>query len=69
MKHLKITKFVIEINAEGVWGELESQKGLQRQSIIKYLRLTLVFMEIVHYDLFASINKTFILAGRRGTRL
>ena len=50
MKHLKITKFVIEINSEGVWGELESQKGLQRQSIIKYLRLTLVFMEIVHYE-------------------
>ena len=38
------------MKSEGVWGELESQKGFQRQSIIKYLRLTLVFMEIVHYE-------------------
>ena len=29
---------------EEVWGKLESKKGFLRQSVTKYLRLTLVFM-------------------------
>ena len=49
------------------------------QSFTKYSRQTLVFMQIAHYgknlifvvfqEFFAGINRIFILAGRRGTRL
>ena len=44
MKGLTVTKIVKEIKFEGVWGKLESKKGFQRQSVLKYLRLTLGFM-------------------------
>ena len=44
MKGFRVTKIVKEIKFEGVWGELESNKGFKRQSVTKYLRLTLVFM-------------------------
>ena len=42
MKGLRVTKIVKEIKFEGVWDELESKNGFQRQSVTKYLRLTLV---------------------------
>ena len=69
-------KIVQKIKFEWVWCELESKKCFQRQSVKKYLKLTLVL--IVHYgksliaifqDFFTSINKTFIFAGRMGARL
>ena len=41
-KSLRVTKNVKEIKFEGVWDELESKNGFQRQSVTKYLRLTLV---------------------------
>ena len=44
MKGLRVIKIVKKIKFEGVWGELESKKGFQRQSVTKYLRLTLAFM-------------------------
>ena len=78
MKDLRVTKIVKEINFEGVWNELESKKCFQRQSVAKYLRLTLVSCEIARHgksliaifrDLFASTNKIFILAGGLGTRI
>ena len=31
MKGLRITNIVKEIKFEGIWGELESNKGFQRQ--------------------------------------
>ena len=49
MKELRLTKIVKEIKFEGVWGKLESKIGFQRQSVSKYLRLTLVFTEIAYY--------------------
>ena len=63
---------------KGVWGELESKKGFQRQPVTKYLRPTVFSCEVVHYrkrlisifhEFFASINKTFSLAGELCTRL
>ena len=44
MKGLRVIKIVKEIKCEGVWGELESKTGFQRQSVTKYLRLTLVLI-------------------------
>ena len=44
MKGLRGAKIVKEIKFEGIWGELESKKGFQRQSVTKYLRITLAFM-------------------------
>ena len=44
MKGLRVTKIVKEVKFNGVWGELESKKGFERQSFTKYLRFTLVFM-------------------------
>ena len=44
MKGLRVIKIVKGITFEGLWGELESIKGFQRQSVTKYLRITLVFM-------------------------
>ena len=32
-----------KITFEGVWGDLESRGDFQRQSVTKYLRLTLVY--------------------------
>ena len=43
-KALRVTKIVKETKFEGVWDELESKKGFQRESVTKYLRLTLVFV-------------------------
>ena len=43
MKGLSVTKFGKEIKFEGVWRELESKTGFQRQSVTECLRLTLVF--------------------------
>ena len=44
MKGLRVTKIVKEIKFKGIWGELESKGGFPKQSLTKYLRLTLVFM-------------------------
>ena len=33
-----------KIKFKGVWDELETEKGFQRQLVTKYLRLTLVFV-------------------------
>ena len=44
MKGLRVIKIVKGITFKGLWGELESIKGFQRQSVTKYLRITLVFM-------------------------
>ena len=71
MKGLIDSKNVKEINFVGVWGELESKE------IFQYLRLQFS-CQIVHnvkslisvfQEFSTSINKTFILAGRVGTRL
>ena len=71
MKGLTVTKKVKEIKFEGVWGELES-KNNQKKKIKK------ISCEIAHngkslisifQEFSSSINKTFILAGRLGTRL
>ena len=45
MKGVRVTKIVKEIKFEGVWGELESKGRFKRQSVTKYLKVTLVFME------------------------
>ena len=37
-------KIVEELEFEVLWDELELKKCFQRQSVTKYLRLTLVFM-------------------------
>ena len=44
VKSLRVTKIVKEIEFKGVCDERESKKGFQRQSVTKYLRLSLVFM-------------------------
>ena len=44
MKGLTVTKIVKENKFEGAWGELKPKTGFQRQSVTKYLRLTLVFI-------------------------
>ena len=38
--------YVKEFKFEWVWVELESKSGFQRQSVTKYLRLTLVFSRV-----------------------
>ena len=43
VKGFRVTKIVKDIKLEGVWCELESKIGFQRQPVTKYLRLTLVF--------------------------
>ena len=63
---------------EGIWGKLKSKKAFQRESVTKYLGLTLVLMWIAYkeksliaifWKLFASIHKTFIFTGRPDTSL
>ena len=44
-KSLRLNKVVKEIKLEGVWDELGLRKVFQRQSVTKYLSLTLVFMK------------------------
>ena len=44
MKGLRVTKTTKEIKFDGVWSELESRKGFQRQSFTKYLGLIVVLM-------------------------
>ena len=66
-----------EFKFEGVWGKLEANTCFQRQPFIKYFRLTLVFMRVNKLrensnfcqEVFANINKIFILTGRLGTSL
>ena len=36
---------VVEVKLEGVWDKLGSRKILQRETVTKYLRLTLVFIK------------------------
>ena len=43
-KGLRLSKIIEEINFQGVWDELGSRKVFQRQSLTKYLRLTLLLM-------------------------
>ena len=70
MKGLRVTKIVKEIKFEGVWGELESRRGFQTQSVSRYLGLTLVFSGEVAYSggglisdqgFFASVSKMFMV--------
>ena len=44
VKSLRVSKIVTKNNFKWVWQELESKKCFQRQSVTKYLRLTLVSM-------------------------
>ena len=44
MKNLGFMKIVEELEFEVLWDELELKKCFQRQSVTKYLRLTLVFI-------------------------
>ena len=46
VKGLRVTKIVKKIKFVGVWGELESNNGFQRQSFTKYLRLAFVWNSI-----------------------
>ena len=78
MKGIKVTEIGKEVKFKRIWGKLEPEKGFERPSVRKYLRLTLVFMWIsalrkglisVLQEFFASINKFFHLTGRLGTRL
>ena len=78
MKGLRVTKNVKEITFEEVWGEWESKKKFPETITHKILRLTLVFMWnsaqrksliSIFQEFSSSINKTFILAWRLGTRL
>ena len=77
MKVLRVKIIVQKFKLEGIWGELESKKGFQRQSVTKYLRLTLVskwrttgkVLLLFFGIFFGSINKIFILAGEMSTRL
>ena len=43
LKGVRVTKIGKKIMFEVVWDQLESKKDLQRESITKYLRLTLGF--------------------------
>ena len=63
---------------EEAWDKLKAKNSFERQSVTKYLRLTLVFMCTMHHkksliaiclDFFASINKAFILRGKLDIRL
>ena len=65
MKGIKVTEIGKEVKFKRVWGKLEPEKGFERPSVTKYLRLTLVFMWIsalwkglisVLQEFFASIN-------------
>ena len=44
MNRFRITKIVTKIKFEELWGELERKNSFQRQSLPKYLRLTLALM-------------------------
>ena len=44
VKCLTVTKILKENFFEGIWDDLQSKKCFQRQSVTKYLRLTLVSM-------------------------
>ena len=77
-KALKLLKLGKKLSLKEFGGKLEPEKGFERPSVRKYLRLTLVFMWIsalrkglisVLQEFFASINKFFHLTGRLGTRL
>ena len=59
MNGLRLTKVAKEIKFEGVWGKLESKKMFKRQTLTKYLRLTLVLISIFQ-EPFAKIDKTFL---------
>ena len=64
MKGPRVTKIIKEIKFEGVWGNSESKKGFQRQSLTKYLRLAVVS---IFHEILASINKILILVRRLDT--
>ena len=44
MKYLRVAKMIKEIKFEGVLGDLEVKTCFQRQSLTKFLSLTLLFM-------------------------
>ena len=76
MKGLRVTNIVKEIPFGGIWGELFSKGGFQRQSVTKYLRLTLALPETAHcgksliciFQAFlARIDKIFLSTGRLHT--
>ena len=63
VKSFRVNKIVHEIKFEGVWGWVKSKK-MYPETTTFGKSLISVFQEF-----FASINKTFNLAERRGTRL
>ena len=79
MKSIRVTEIVKKKKKiKGVWDELETEKGFQRQPVTKYLGLTLVFVcsstlrerpSFVFQEFFDRSNKTFNLAYSLGTAL
>ena len=45
VESVRPSKILVEVKFEGVWDKLGSRKILQRETVTKYLRLTLVFMK------------------------
>ena len=71
-------KVVNEIKFERVWSELEEENCFQRQLLAGYLRLMGRVSKVAHggkslisvfQEIFGSINKVFVLAGRSAARL
>ena len=78
MKGLRVTNIVKEIPFGGIWGELFSKVGFQRQSVTKYFRLTLALPETAHcgkslicifHQFFARIDKIFTSTGTLHTKV
>ena len=78
LKALGLPKLSNKSSLKGPEGELEAESCFQRQSCTKHLGQTLVFMRnsalrekfnSFFQEFFASIDKTFILGHRLGTRL
>ena len=78
MKPLRVIKIIKEIKSGGVWDELEAKKVCRDNNSPNTRDWLQFWCEIAHYGqsltsvfqgFFASINKTFILAGRMDTRL
>ena len=69
-KALEIAKFSKKISKKGS-GTLEVKQCFQRESFIKYLRVTLVFIaKLSAFQGFtAGVNNAFFLARRLSTRL
>ena len=71
MEGLRDSKIFNENKQEGIWDKLEVKQCFQRESFIKYLRVTLVFIaKLSAFQGFtAGVNNAFFLARRLSTRL